>query len=86
LDVDPRQRSLYQYLLDRGGIEAIANFDSTQLHIRPQEVLSKLQSGDPAWETMVPPEVAKLIRERNLFRDAKGAGEPQPGGSPEATA
>ena len=58
LDVDPRQRSLYQYLLDRGGIEAIQEFDSTQLHIRPQEVLSKLQSGDPAWETMVPPEVA----------------------------
>ena len=53
---------LYQYLLDRGGIEAIQEFDSTQLHIRPQEVLSKLQSGDPAWETMVPPEVATLIR------------------------
>jgi hypothetical protein len=68
LDVDPRLRSLYQYLLDRGGILAIQEFDSAQLHIRPQEVLSKLQSGDPAWETMVPPEVAKLIRERNLFR------------------
>jgi hypothetical protein len=86
LDVDPRQRSLYQYVLDRGGIEAIQQFDSTQLHIRPQEVLSKLQSGDPAWETMVPPEVAKLIRERHLFHDVKCGGEPQPGGSPEATA
>jgi len=68
VDIDPRQRSLYQYLLDRGGIVAIEEFDSTQLHIRPQEVLSKLQSGDPSWETMVPPEVAKLIRERNLFQ------------------
>jgi hypothetical protein len=77
LDVDPRLRSLYQYLLDRGGILAIQEFDSAQLHIRPQEVLSKLQSGDPAWETMVPPEVARLIRERNLFREVK-AEESQP--------
>jgi len=73
LEVDPEQRTLYQYLRERGRIEAIREYDSTQLEIRPQEALTKLQAGDSSWETMVPPEVAKLIRERDLFR---GAGEP----------
>jgi len=68
-DVDPPQRKLFQYIFERGGIEAIREFDSTQLHIRPQEVLSRLQAGDSSWETMVPPEVARLIRERNLFHN-----------------
>jgi hypothetical protein len=67
LDVDPGVRSLYQYLRERGRIEGIRDFDASQLHIRPQEVLTKLQAGDPSWETMVPPDVAKLIRERKLF-------------------
>ena len=32
-----------------------------------RDVLQKLRSGDASWETMVPAEVAKKIRERNLF-------------------
>jgi hypothetical protein len=30
-------------------------------------VLAKIQAGDPSWETMVPAEVAALIKERKLF-------------------
>jgi hypothetical protein len=70
LDVQPRQRSLYQYLLENGSIEAIREFDAGQLHITPREVLTKLQSGDPSWQTMVPPEVARLILERGLFKNS----------------
>jgi hypothetical protein len=30
-------------------------------------VLAKIQSGDSAWEIMVPPQVAHIIKERKLF-------------------
>jgi hypothetical protein len=71
LDVLPRQRGLYKYLLERGSMEAIREFDAAQLHITPRDVLTRLQSGDPSWQTMVPPEVARLIRERRLFEESK---------------
>jgi hypothetical protein len=70
LDVQPRQRSLYKYLLENGFIEAIQDFDVSQLHITPKEVLSRLQAGDPSWQTMVPAEVTRLIQERGLFKDS----------------
>ena len=84
LDVQPRQRSLYKYLLENGSIEAIQEFDASQLHITPREVLTRLQSGDPSWQTMVPPEVATLIQERGLFKNSKQAevGPDSPGASP----
>jgi hypothetical protein len=27
----------------------------------------KIQSGDPSWESMVPPEVAQIIKSRGFF-------------------
>jgi hypothetical protein len=84
LDMQPRQRSLYKYLLENGSIQAIQKFDASQLHITPREVLTRLQSGDPSWQTMVPPEVARLIQERGLFKNAvRTEAEPDsPAGSP----
>ena len=70
LDVQPRQRNLYKYFLQNGLIETIQDFDASQLHITPKEVLKKLQAGDPSWQTMVPVEVARLIQERGLFRNS----------------
>ena len=70
LDVQPRQRSLYKYLLENGCIEAIQDFDAAQLHVTPREVLTRLQSGDPSWQAMVPTEVARLIQERGLFKNS----------------
>ena len=32
-----------------------------------EEGLAKLQSGDPVWERMVPPEVARIIKNRQFF-------------------
>jgi hypothetical protein len=37
------------------------------LRIQPPDALAKLQSGDPAWEGMVPAEVAKIIKNRQFF-------------------
>ena len=67
LDVEAGQRSLYQYFLENGWIEPILEFDGSQLHISPREVLARLQTGDASWETMVPSKVARIVKERSLF-------------------
>src|SRR3954464_10011070 len=61
LQVAANLRSLYQYLIDNRFIEEIAHFHPEYLRIHPPEALVKLQSGDPGWEQMVPPEVVKII-------------------------
>jgi hypothetical protein len=61
------QKKLFEYLRQNGSIEPIREFDPTQLHITPSEVLQKLQAGDPRWREMVPAQVADLIQHRGLF-------------------
>jgi hypothetical protein len=61
------QRKLFEWLRENGSIESIREFDPTQLHITPLEVLRTLQAGDPRWREMVPPAAAELIERRGLF-------------------
>ena len=67
IEVAPNLRHLYQYLIDNGFVHEIENFDRAYLKIFPPGVLAKMRAGDPAWESMVPPEVARLIKERGFF-------------------
>ena len=67
LRVAPNLRSLYQYLLENEFIQEITDYNPEFLHIHPPETLAKLQSGDPGWESMVPPEVGRMIKERQFF-------------------
>ncbi|HKP04484.1 MAG TPA: TonB-dependent receptor [Chthoniobacterales bacterium] len=67
LEVAPNLRSLYRYLIDNEFIEEITDYNPEFLRIYPPDALVKLQSGDPAWERMVPPEVTKIIKERQFF-------------------
>jgi hypothetical protein len=60
-------RSLFQYLIDNQFIEEIADYQKDYLRIYPPDALAKLQSGDNAWEQMVPPEVVQIIKEREFF-------------------
>jgi hypothetical protein len=48
-------------------IQSLDFFNRDYLHIFSRDVLDKIRSGDESWETMVPPEVANLIKERNYF-------------------
>lgn len=68
LPVAPEAQHLYNYLLESGKIEPIRKFGEEQLHVYPDQVLAMIQAGDAQWEIMVPPAVAKLIKERGLFR------------------
>ena len=67
LEVAPNLRSLYQYLIENEFIQEITDYNPDYLRILPPDALAKLQSGDPAWEQMVPPEVMKIIKNRQFF-------------------
>jgi hypothetical protein len=67
LRVAPHLRHLYAYLKERGCIQPLQDYSPDCLPIFANEVLARIRSGDHRWETQVPPEVARLIKERRLF-------------------
>lgn len=67
LDVAPNLQSLYQYLIENEFIQEITDYNPDYLRIHPPETLAKLQSGDAGWESTVPPEVSRIIKERQFF-------------------
>ena len=75
LQVAPELRKLYGYLTDRGSFVQLENFKPEYLHIFSRDVLKRIAAGDETWETMVPAEVAALIKKRGFFGYAKGKAE-----------
>ncbi|APW61926.1 hypothetical protein BSF38_03458 [Paludisphaera borealis] len=67
LKVSPSLQGLYDHLAENGYIESIDFYNRDYLGIFSRDVLTKICNGDPSWETMVPPTVASLIKERHLF-------------------
>lgn len=67
LRVASNLRSLYRYLVENEYIQEITDYHPEYLRIHPPETLAKLQSGDGAWESAVPPEVSRIIKERHFF-------------------
>lgn len=58
---------LYKHLLDNQQIVDVTGFNHNLLHIFSKEVLRMLQNGEDGWESMVPSQVANLIKEKYLF-------------------
>jgi hypothetical protein len=67
LDVPPALAKLYGYLVDRGALVPLEGYDAAVLPILARDVLRSIEAGDPAWEGMVPPEIAEIIRRRGFF-------------------
>lgn len=67
LEVAEHLRKLYEYLVERGCIEQLSNFNPDYLSIFSRDVLKKIESGDATWETMVSPKVAEIIKRRHFF-------------------
>jgi hypothetical protein len=67
--------SLYTHLVERGRIKELDNYDESVLHIFSRDVLRRIKDDD-AWESMVPPEIAEVIKRRRLFgyREADKSG------------
>lgn len=59
-------RNLYKYLIDRGCINQLLNHDEKCLSIFSRDVLNKIREGDSSWESMVPAEVAEVIKSQGL--------------------
>jgi hypothetical protein len=58
---------LYRYLLERGSIVELGDYDPVVLPILPRDVLRLIKLGDPRWEEMVPREIADVIKTRRYF-------------------
>jgi hypothetical protein len=58
---------LYEHLLASGCIRGIRQFDRRLLAIRSRDVLDKIAAADPAWETLVAPQIISVIKEKRLF-------------------
>jgi hypothetical protein len=67
IKVAPNLRSLFQYLIDNEYVQEISDYHPEYLRIHSPDVLARLQSGDSNWEQMVPPEVVRLIKQREFF-------------------
>jgi len=59
--------SLYRHLVERGRISPLDNFDENVLHIFSRDVLKRIGNNDTSWETMVPSEIAEVIKRRRFF-------------------
>jgi hypothetical protein len=66
-EVAPNLVHLYRHLLDNGFIEAMEGYNPSYLPIKSPGVLAKIRAGTTIWESMVSPEVAKIIKQRQLF-------------------
>lgn len=67
LRVQPHLRHLHAYLLENQFIIGLRDYDEACLPVFSRDALTKLRAGDAAWEAMVPPQVAKIIKERHLL-------------------
>jgi hypothetical protein len=67
LQVAAELRKLYEYLVEKGCIEQLDNFNAAYLSIFSRNVIQQIKSGDPTWSDHVPAEVAEVIRRRGFF-------------------
>jgi hypothetical protein len=71
IKVRPELQPLYDYLWGRGSFVHLGNYRPEYLHILSRDVLRRIAANDDSWETMVPAEVAELIKRRCFFGYAK---------------
>jgi len=67
LVVPPHLRHLHAYLVENRHIEPIRACNENYLRIFSRDTLARLRAGDATWEQMVPPAVARVIKERKLL-------------------
>jgi len=61
-------KHLYQHLLDNKRIIPLDGYKTECLRIYSREVLGMIRNNETGWEGMVPDAVARIIKERELFR------------------
>ncbi len=69
IKMDDDVRLLYNYLKSNRFILDIPSSMSQQLHVKSREVLKMIRAENPDWEKFVPMVVAKVIKEKGLFKN-----------------
>tara|TARA_R110000868_G_scaffold159516_17_gene388456 strand:- start:12309 stop:13712 length:1404 start_codon:yes stop_codon:yes gene_type:complete len=59
--------TLVEYLRKTGKLHDITDYSKQHFSIWSRVVLKMIQEGQPGWESMVPPSVAKRVKEKCLF-------------------
>src|SRR5690606_2083370 len=67
LKVHPRMKELYKFFKYNGKLVDIKDFDPEIMDIFSREVLTMIENQKPGWENMLPPGVAEIIKEKELF-------------------
>ncbi|KAA3636989.1 MAG: TonB-dependent receptor [Bacteroidetes bacterium] len=67
VEVPHEIKYLYKHLLDNGRIIDIKEYKEKILHIFTKTALKKIRKGSTDWEQLVPPEIAKYIKENNAL-------------------
>ena len=67
IKVQPEIQPLYDYLAGRGSFVNLDNYRPECLPIFSRDVLRRIAANDDTWETMVPEQVAELIKRRGFF-------------------
>ncbi|WII73679.1 hypothetical protein QJS83_07300 [Bdellovibrio sp. 22V] len=64
---NPHLRHVYSYFVENKQIVDISGCDETDDYLHSADVMKMIESGDPKWETSVPPKVRDLIKAKKLF-------------------
>jgi hypothetical protein len=67
MKVAPHLQNLYAYLIENRCVESIHKHNVEYLPIFSRDVLARIQTYDPSWETMVPPPIVEIIKRDKLF-------------------
>lgn len=67
LEIGDEISKLYHYLIQKGCIEQLDNFDPQHLETFSREILRQIQVGESGWVTHVPQAVVDVIQERGFF-------------------
>lgn len=60
-------QKLFDHLVELGAIRQLDNHRPECLPQFSRDALAKLAHGDPSWESMLPPEVAQVVRDKHAF-------------------
>src|SRR3712207_5660522 len=67
VEVSAELRPLYDYLAGRGSFVGLDSYKPDYLPILSRDVLRRIPTDDTTWESMVPSEVAGLIKSKGFF-------------------
>lgn len=67
VQIHPRLRPLYDYLLNNRRLVDIENYDPEILQIFSRDILRKIKEGEEGWEKALPAYVDNIIRDKRLF-------------------